>query len=68
VSLFAPTIPAARFRPWMVDHVLLGDQTIECRGCRARVCPRGDQACLDVVGVDDVLAALRSVRRASVHA
>jgi ADP-heptose:LPS heptosyltransferase len=68
VSLFAPTIPAVRFRPWMVEHVLLGDQMIECRGCRARVCPRGDQACLDVVGVDDVLAALRSVRRASVHA
>jgi ADP-heptose:LPS heptosyltransferase len=59
VSLFAPTIPAARFRPWMVDHVLLGNQEIACAGCRARRCPREDQSCLSSVGVDDVLAALR---------
>lgn len=58
VSLFAPTIPAVRFRPWLVDHVLLGDQTIACRGCRARVCPHEEQACLSGVSVGDVLAAL----------
>jgi len=58
VSLFPPTIPAARFRPWMVPHVLLGDQTIACRGCRARVCPIPGQPCLAVVTVDDVLGAL----------
>jgi ADP-heptose:LPS heptosyltransferase len=68
VSLFAPTVPAARFRPWMVDHVLLGDQDIACRGCRARVCPRGDHACLSGTPVDDVLAALRAVRRDEVAA
>ena len=52
VSLFAPTIPAMRFRPWMVEHVLLGDQDICCAGCRARVCPRGDHACIDDVRVE----------------
>jgi ADP-heptose:LPS heptosyltransferase len=58
VSLFPPTIPAVRFRPWMVEHVLLGDQEIDCKGCRARICPRGDHACIDDVRVDDVLSAL----------
>jgi len=69
VSLFAPTVPADRFRPWMVDHVLLGDQQIACRGCRARTCPRGDHACLNGIEVDDVLAALQSLHaRRSVSA
>jgi ADP-heptose:LPS heptosyltransferase len=65
VSLFPPTIPAARFRPWMVPHVLLGDQDIACRGCRARVCPYPGQPCLGVVTTDDVLRALASLRTAS---
>lgn len=64
VSLFPPTVPASRFRPWMVEHVILGDQQIPCRGCRARVCPRGDHACLSVVTVDDVLRALDHLRAA----
>jgi ADP-heptose:LPS heptosyltransferase len=63
VSLFPPTIPAARFRPWMVRHVLLGDQGIACRGCRARVCPLEDQPCLGVVTIADVLDALAAVRK-----
>jgi ADP-heptose:LPS heptosyltransferase len=63
VSLFPPTIPAVRFRPWMVEHELLGDQEIACRGCRARVCPRADHACVAGVSVDDVLAALDRLRR-----
>ncbi len=63
VSLFAPTIPAVRFRPWMVEHVLLGDQGIFCKGCRARTCPRGDHACIDDVSVDEVLSALQRVRK-----
>lgn len=62
VSLFPPTIPAVRFRPWMVKHVLLGDQQIGCRGCRARTCPLIDQPCLGVVTVDDVLRALDTLR------
>jgi ADP-heptose:LPS heptosyltransferase len=63
VSIFAPTIPAARFRPWMVEHVLLGRQGIACRGCRARVCPYTDHACVEAIGVHDVLDALAVLRR-----
>jgi ADP-heptose:LPS heptosyltransferase len=62
VSLFPPTIPAVRFRPWLVPHALLGDQDIACRGCRARACPLEDQPCLGVVTVDDVLRALDGLR------
>jgi ADP-heptose:LPS heptosyltransferase len=61
VSIFAPTVPAARFRPWRVPHVLLGDQTISCRGCRARECPLIDQPCLSTITVDDVIAALATL-------
>jgi len=57
VSLYAPTVPAARWRPWKVDHVLLGDQDIACRHCRARECPVAGHPCLDVP-VADVLRAL----------
>jgi len=57
VSLYAPTVPAVRWRPWRVEHVLLGDQAAPCRGCRARVCPVPGHPCLDV-SVRDVLAAL----------
>jgi len=63
VSIFAPTIPASRFRPWAVKHELLGNQQIECRGCRARVCPRRDHACVASVSVDDVLQAVQRLLR-----
>jgi ADP-heptose:LPS heptosyltransferase len=58
VSLFPPTVPAARWRPWGVPHALLGDQTVTCAGCRARTCPFPGHPCLQGVGVADVLAAL----------
>ena len=58
VSLFAPTVPSARWRPWKVPHVLLGHQDIGCAGCRARVCPLPTQACLSTVAVADVVGAL----------
>ena len=61
VSIFAPTIPASRFRPWSVEHVLLGDQEIGCRGCRARVCPREDHACVACVSIDEIGNALFSL-------
>ncbi len=65
VSLFAPTIPAQRFRPWRVAHVLLGDQEIDCAGCRARVCPVAGQPCTGRVAVADVIAALDTLREVS---
>jgi ADP-heptose:LPS heptosyltransferase len=58
VSLYAPTVPAAHWRPWGVPHVLLGDQDIACAGCRSRTCPIPGQPCLDPVQVDDVAAAV----------
>jgi ADP-heptose:LPS heptosyltransferase len=48
ISLYAPTVPAVRWRPWRVSHVLLGRQHIACAGCRARVCPVPGHPCLDV--------------------
>ena len=61
VSLFAPTVPAVRWRPWRVPHRLLGDQAIACAGCRSRVCPIPGQPCLAAVSVGDVLEALSSL-------
>jgi ADP-heptose:LPS heptosyltransferase len=58
VSLFAPTVPADRWRPWGVPHVLLGDQAVTCAGCRARRCPFPHHPCLGGVSVDDVVAAV----------
>jgi len=68
VSIFPPTIPAVRFRPWMVEHALLGEQDIACGGCRARLCPRGDHACVATLGVDAVIDALDSFARVAVPA
>ena len=67
VSLFAPTVPAVRWRPWRVPHVLLGRQEIGCAGCRARVCPYEGHPCLGAVSVAQVLDgvdALAPVREA----
>jgi len=58
VSLFAPTVPAARWRPWGVPQVLLGRQDAPCAGSRARVCPVPGHPCLNDVRIDEVLAAL----------
>ena len=58
VDLFAPVVPAVRWRPWQVPHVLLGDQEIACAGCRARVCPFEGHPCLGVVEPADVVAAV----------
>jgi ADP-heptose:LPS heptosyltransferase len=63
VAVFPPTVPLARWRPWRVPHVVLGDQRIPCAGCRARTCPRRDHLC--VAGVDGaaVLAAVDHLAR-----
>jgi ADP-heptose:LPS heptosyltransferase len=58
VSLFPPTVPAARWRPWRVPHVLLGEQSIPCAGCRARMCPIPGQPCLAPITPALVLAAI----------
>ncbi len=58
VSLFAPTVPARRWAPYGVPHVLLGDQLAPCRDSRARHCPVAGHPCLAGVSSHDVLAAL----------
>jgi ADP-heptose:LPS heptosyltransferase len=60
ISLFAPTVPAERWRPWRVPHELL-HLDVPCAGCRARVCPVEGHPCIDEVTPDDVLAALARV-------
>jgi ADP-heptose:LPS heptosyltransferase len=60
VSLFAPTVPAVRWRPWRVRHELLYVD-VPCAGCRARVCPVPGHPCLGGVGVEDVVAAVESL-------
>jgi ADP-heptose:LPS heptosyltransferase len=57
VSLFALTVPAVRWRPWLVPHELLGVE-VPCAGCRARVCPVDGHPCVDGVGPEDVIEAL----------
>ncbi len=57
IGLFAPTVPAVRWRPWRVPHVLLGLQDISCAGCRARRCPVEGHPCLGAVSVGQAVAA-----------
>ncbi|HEY7595930.1 MAG TPA: glycosyltransferase family 9 protein [Actinophytocola sp.] len=58
VSLFAPVVPAGRWAPYRVPHVLLGDQNAACAGTRARTCPVPGHPCLSDVRPADVVAAV----------
>ena len=62
VSLFAPVVPAVRWRPYRVRQVLLGDQDAACRDTRARDCPVPGHPCLTEVEPEDVLDAVRRLR------
>ena len=65
VSLFAPTVPAVRWRPWKVAHELLHVE-VPCAGCRARACPVPGHPCLEGVSTAQVVAAVeRLAGRAS---
>jgi ADP-heptose:LPS heptosyltransferase len=64
VSLFAPVVPAARWRPYRVAHVLLGDQGAACAGTRARECPVPGHPCLESVKPRDVVDAVRALTAA----
>ncbi|MER5322727.1 glycosyltransferase family 9 protein [Streptosporangium roseum] len=58
VSLFAPVVPAARWAPYGVPSVVLGDQNAACRGSRARLCPIAGHPCLSSVPSADVVEAV----------
>lgn len=57
VSLYAPTVPAVRWRPWQVPHELLHLRVL-CAGCRARSCPVPGHPCIDELPLAHVLAAV----------
>jgi ADP-heptose:LPS heptosyltransferase len=61
VSLFAPVVPAARWAPYRVPTVLLGDQHAPCRDTRATTCPVSGHPCLDRVAPGEVVAAVREL-------
>jgi ADP-heptose:LPS heptosyltransferase len=61
VSLFAPVVPAERWRPYGVPYVLLGDQRAACAGTRARHCPVPGHPCLGEVTPHDVLRAVHKL-------
>ena len=61
VSLFAPVVPAERWRPWQVPHVLLGDQAEACALSRAKHCPVPGHPCLDGVPVEHAVAAVETL-------
>ena len=61
VSLFAPVVPAERWRPWQVRSVLLGDQSAACKLSRAKTCPVAGHPCLDGVPVATAVAAVRAL-------
>lgn len=58
VSLFAPVVPASRWRPYGAAVVLLGDQHAPCRDTRARTCPVAGHPCLDGIDARDVVSAV----------
>jgi ADP-heptose:LPS heptosyltransferase len=58
VSLFAPVVPAAKWAPYGVPHVVLGDQRAPCAGTRATVCPVPGHPCVDSVEPGDVVRAV----------
>ena len=58
VSLFAPVVPPARWAPYGVPVVLLGDPDAPCRLTRARHCPVPGHPCLDGISPAAVVAAV----------
>uniref|UniRef100_UPI0028EB6D5A glycosyltransferase family 9 protein n=1 Tax=uncultured Cellulomonas sp. TaxID=189682 RepID=UPI0028EB6D5A len=65
VSLFSPVVPADRWAPFGVPHVLLGDQDAACAGTRARACPVPGHPCLASVTSGQVVAAVDALARAA---
>ncbi|MBA4609863.1 glycosyltransferase family 9 protein [Aeromicrobium sp. Marseille-Q0843] len=67
VSLFSPVVPAARWAPYGVPSVVLGDQDAPCRGSRARECPVPGHPCLTGVTAGDVVDALERLAPEALH-
>jgi ADP-heptose:LPS heptosyltransferase len=67
VSVFAPVVDATRWAPWRVPSVVLGDQHIDCAGCRARACPLSEQRCISGVTARDIVGAVARIARSSIE-
>jgi ADP-heptose:LPS heptosyltransferase len=65
VSLFAPVVPAAWWRPWGVPAAVLGDQDAPCRDTRARECPVPGHPCVSGVTAEEVAAACAALTPAT---
>ena len=63
VSLFAPTVPFARWGPYGVPTIRLGDADAPCRDTRATLCPVPGHPCLSTVDPADVVAAVDRLTR-----
>jgi ADP-heptose:LPS heptosyltransferase len=63
VSLFAPVVPAARWAPYGVPAIVLGDQQAACAGSRARHCPVSGHPCLNGIDPGQVVAAVQVLAR-----
>ncbi|AXI80573.1 glycosyltransferase family 9 protein [Peterkaempfera bronchialis] len=61
VSLFAPVVPAERWAPYKVPHVLLGSPDAPCAGTGARECPVSGHPCLDSVSDAELLDAVTTL-------
>lgn len=62
VALFPPTVPLARWRPWKVPHVVLGDHGVDCALCHLRRCRFEDHPC-GAVPARDVVDAVDAIGR-----
>src|SRR5262249_29774324 len=61
VSLFAPTVSYARWRPCGVPAIRLGEPDAPCRDTRATDCPVAGHPCLSTVDPVDVVAAVEEL-------
>lgn len=57
VSIYAPTVPSVRWRPWGVPCRLI-ERDLACAGCRARECPIPGHPCMEEIGAAEVVQAL----------
>jgi heptosyltransferase-2 len=64
VAVFGPTVPAFGYTPFGEAHRIVERAGLECRPCDRhgpQVCPLGHHRCMQEIGADAVLEALRSV-------
>jgi ADP-heptose:LPS heptosyltransferase len=62
-AAFPPTVPVHRWRPYGVEHRVLGRVDVPCGGCHLRECDVG-HVCVAHLGAGDVLDAVQSLTRA----